>query len=92
MPWVIQATQSVQGVIETAGQLCLFLPKFHSKLNCIELFWGMVKKYLHDNCDYTFDTLKDNMPKALASIPLETIHRWEHQMYCTILTLGSSIL
>jgi hypothetical protein len=29
--------------------LCIFLPKFHCKLNFIEFFWGMVKKYLHDN-------------------------------------------
>ncbi|KAG1781318.1 hypothetical protein EV702DRAFT_963062 [Suillus placidus] len=40
-----------------------------------------VKKYLRDNCDYTFDTLKDNMPIALASVPLQTIRRWEHRMY-----------
>jgi len=57
----------VQEVIEAAGHLCIFLPKFHCELNFIEFFWGMVKKYLHDNCNYTFDILKDNMPKALAS-------------------------
>jgi hypothetical protein len=48
----------VQEVIESAGHFCLFLPKFHCELNFIEYFWGMVKKYLRDNCDYTFDTLK----------------------------------
>jgi len=43
----------------------------------------MVKKYLRDNCDYTFNTLalKENMPKALASVPLQTIRRWENRMY-----------
>ena len=46
----------------------------------IEFFWGTVKKYLRDNCDYTFDTLKENMPKALASVNLVTIRRWEHRM------------
>jgi hypothetical protein len=35
-----------------------------------------------DNCDYTFNTLKENMPKALESVPLTSIHQWEHQMYC----------
>ncbi|KAH7917225.1 hypothetical protein BV22DRAFT_1108607 [Leucogyrophana mollusca] len=44
------------------------------------IFWGQVKKYLRNNCDYTFETLKDNMPKALASVPLNTIRRWEHWM------------
>jgi hypothetical protein len=71
----------VQEVVEAAGHLCIFLPKFHCELNFIEFFWGAVKKYLRDNCDYTFDTLKENMPKALESVQLETIRRWEHRMY-----------
>ena len=43
------------------------------ELNFIEFFWGAIKKYLCDNCDYTFDTLKENMPKALESVQLQTI-------------------
>jgi transposase len=42
----------VQEIIEEAGHLCIFLPKFHCELNFIEFFWGQVKKYLRDNCDY----------------------------------------
>lgn len=76
-----QQKSLVQEVIEEAGHLCIFLPKFHCELNFIEFFWGAVKKYLRDNCDYTFDTLKENMPKALASVQLSTIRRWEHRMY-----------
>jgi len=68
----------VQEVIEAAGHLCILLLKFHCELNFIEFYWGAVKKYLHDNCDYTFDTLKENMPKALKSVRLQTIQRWEH--------------
>ena len=36
----------VQEVIEAAGHLCTFLPKFHCELNFIEFFWGAVKRYL----------------------------------------------
>ncbi|KAH7919570.1 hypothetical protein BV22DRAFT_1108019 [Leucogyrophana mollusca] len=32
-----------------------------------------VKKYLCDNCDCTFETLKKNLPKALESVQLKTI-------------------
>jgi hypothetical protein len=71
----------VQETIEAAGHVCLFLPKFHCELNFIEFFWGMVKKYLRDNCDYTFDTLKENLPKALHSVHIHTIRRWEHRMF-----------
>lgn len=70
----------VQEVIEDAGHLCIFLPKFHCELNFIEFFWGAVKRYLREHCDYTFDTLKQNMPLALRSIPVQTIRRWEHRM------------
>ncbi|KAM6496551.1 hypothetical protein JOM56_007024, partial [Amanita muscaria] len=43
-------------------------------------FWGAVKKYLRDHCDYTFKTLQQNMPKALESVELSTIRKWEHRM------------
>ncbi|KAJ7689723.1 hypothetical protein B0H17DRAFT_937013, partial [Mycena rosella] len=40
---------------------------------------GLKYKYLRDNCDYMFDTIKENMPKALASVKL-AIRCWEHRM------------
>ena len=70
----------VQEVIEAAGHLCIFLPKFHCELNFIEFFWGEVKNYLRKHCDYTFKTLQGNMPKALASVQVSTIRKWEHRM------------
>jgi len=63
----------VQEVIEASGHLCIFLPKFHCELNFIEFFWGAVKRYLREHCDYTFKTLQDNMPKALESVSIQTI-------------------
>ena len=76
-----QQKSFVQEVIEAAGHLCIILLKFHCELNFIKFFWGAIKKYLRDNCDYTFDTLKENMPKALESMQLQTIQWWEHRMY-----------
>ena len=63
----------VQEVIKAAGHLCIFLPKFHYELNFIGFFWGAVKKWLWENCDYTFQTLQENLPKALTSVELTTI-------------------
>ena len=74
----------VQEVIEAAGHLSIFLPKFHCELNFIEYFWGAIKKYLRDNCDYTFVTLQENLPKALKSVTVGTIRKWEHRMWCWI--------
>jgi hypothetical protein len=33
----------LQSIIEDAGHVCLFLPKFHCELNPIELFWSYIK-------------------------------------------------
>ncbi|KIJ39315.1 hypothetical protein M422DRAFT_257928 [Sphaerobolus stellatus SS14] len=70
----------VQEVIEEAGHLCIFLPKFHCELNFIEFFWGAVKRHLRANGDGSFATLQENMGKALASVSITTIWRWEHRM------------
>ena len=71
----------VQEVIEASGHLCIFLLKFHCELNFIEYFWGAMKRFLRDHCDYTFKTLQENLPKALQSVATETIRKWEHRMW-----------
>jgi hypothetical protein len=37
---------------------------------------------IRDHCDYTFATLQENLPKALGSVAVETIRKWEHRMWC----------
>ena len=68
----------VQEVIEVAGHLCIFLLKFHCELNFIEFFWGVVKRWLCQHCDYMFKTLQENIPKALKSVEISTIWKWKH--------------
>ena len=75
-PDFVEQKSSVQEVVEEAGHLCIFLPKFHCELNFIEFFWGAVKKYFQEHCDYTFETLKTNLPKALESVQISTIRKW----------------
>ena len=33
----------IQTIIEKAGHVCLFLPRFHCELNAIEMLWGYAK-------------------------------------------------
>ncbi|KAF8229279.1 hypothetical protein L208DRAFT_1287162, partial [Tricholoma matsutake] len=56
--------------------------KFHCELNFIEFFWGAVKQWLQKNCDYTFATLQENPPTALAKIMCDfpDVWKWEHCM------------
>ncbi|KAG1866359.1 hypothetical protein C8R48DRAFT_600387 [Suillus tomentosus] len=56
-------------------------PQYPNQPKGIKFFWGRVKKYLHDNCDGSFETLKTNMPKALKSVQVNTIRLWEHRMH-----------
>ncbi|TFK91105.1 hypothetical protein K466DRAFT_483432 [Polyporus arcularius HHB13444] len=42
---------------------------------------GMKTKWLREHCDYSFETLRQNMPKALRSVPVELIRKWEHRAW-----------
>jgi len=45
----------------------------------IENFWGASKAYCRNNCDYTFSGLKETVPKALASVHLDKICKFERR-------------
>ncbi len=70
----------VHETIETAGHLCIMLPKYHCELNFIEFFWGAMKRYLREHCDYTYSGLQKNIPDAMDSVDVLTIRKWEHRM------------
>lgn len=80
-PDFMEQRSLVQEVIEEAGHMCLFLPKFHCELNFIEFFWGSVKRYLREHCDFQFESLKANLPIAMDSVQLSTIRKWEHRVH-----------
>ena len=51
----------------------MFYPKFHCELNHIERFWCHGKQYTRENCDYSLDGLRRNVPLALARVKNSTI-------------------
>src|SRR5258705_10294210 len=55
--------------------------KLSSEKNCNSDLRISVKKYLRDNCDFSCNTLKENMPKALADVHPSTMRLREHRMY-----------
>ena len=43
-------------------------PKFHCELDFVEWFWCAAKWYARENCEYSFDGLRQLVPAALVSV------------------------
>jgi hypothetical protein len=70
-----QSHNWITETVEKHGHVAVFGPKFHPELAAIEYFWGEMKRFLRVNCDYTLPTLKTNIPRAIASVPVATFRR-----------------
>ena len=82
----------VQSIIEDAGHICLFLPRFHCELNPIEMLWGYGKYRMcisrardtvllrstgyRTLSDGRFATAKRLVPQCLDSCDLITIRKF----------------
>ena len=44
----------VEKLVTDRGHRCIFIPKYHCKLNPIERVWGHAKQYTRTHCDYSF--------------------------------------
>ena len=63
-------------IIEKHGHIAIFGAKFHPELAAVEYFWGQMKKYLRSHCDYSLETLRTELPNAIASVSVTTIRRY----------------
>lgn len=62
----------IQEIIEKAGYICLFLPKFHPELNWIKMVWAYIKDHVrkriaNDNT-HTMDKLKQYILEAMEKL------------------------
>jgi hypothetical protein len=58
-------------VVKGRGHKIIFFPKFHCKLNFIEMVWGWMKFYHRRNYTYNYLHLKNNLPNImLVEIPI----------------------
>lgn len=71
-----EQASALEELIISMGHMAKMLPKCHPELNPIEQFWAAVKEYLRRVCGYSFAELKENIPAALASVPLEQVQRY----------------
>ncbi len=75
----------LQEKIEAAGHDVIFYPKFHCELNFIERFLCAANYYTRENCSYTIEGLRKNIPEAFKSISSATINR--HDKLCCKVTI-----
>lgn len=67
--------RAVPETVEDAGHICEMFPKFHCELNFIERIWATSKKVARRDCDYSFDSLKQRVPRILDEIHLSLIRK-----------------
>jgi hypothetical protein len=75
-PDFVGQLSTLQEKIGLTKHLSIFLPKFHCELAFIEMYWGSCKRFTRENCNYSFAGLKQVLPDALNSVPLDSIRRF----------------
>ena len=75
-PDFVMQKLAIVELIENAGHLCVFYPKFHYELNFIEMYWSAAKHYTRDHCDYTWNGLQETVPQALDLVNIITIRKY----------------
>lgn len=80
-PDFIAQKSAIVELIEDAGHICIFYPKFHCELNFIEMYWGAAKYYTRNYCDYTWTGLQKTVPQALDSVNVITIRKFARKSW-----------
>eukprot|EP00733_Pompholyxophrys_punicea_P002077 Pompholyxophrys_punicea_v1_NODE_1381_length_749_cov_5.442363.p1 type:complete len:108 gc:universal NODE_1381_length_749_cov_5.442363:164-487(+) len=63
-------------IIEGKGHRVLFLPKYHCELASMERVWCHIKYFVRQECDYTYPSLKEHVPKCLDKIDVDMIRKF----------------
>ena len=66
----------IEELIEKADYKYIFYPKFYCELNFIERYWRAYKRYIWENCNYSWNGLQQVVPKSLDSVPLVMIRKF----------------
>ncbi|KIK51468.1 hypothetical protein GYMLUDRAFT_181408 [Collybiopsis luxurians FD-317 M1] len=66
----------LEKLITESDHYCILLPKFHCKLNPIEMYWGWCKYCYRQLPKKTFQDAKDAAFKYLSACPTDDIHHF----------------
>ena len=62
-------------IAESAGHSILRTPQYHPELQPIETCWGIVKNYMADNCDFTMNNFRSQLPIAFSKVLPKTCRK-----------------
>ncbi len=71
----------VEEAIEASGHVALFLPKFHCEFIFIKLYWGALKYFCREHCDYSFAKLLPTITTAMDHVTLASIRRYARKCW-----------
>jgi hypothetical protein len=57
-------------------------PRYHCELQFIELFWGAMKLFLRQNCEYNIHSLRQTIPTAMNSVSVGLIRKYHNKTMC----------
>ena len=82
-PDFVAQKEWLREVVEEAGCLIIYYPKYHCEFNFIELTWGYMKSYLRRYCTFNFSDLMLKLDVLLdpGGIPLEKIQNFARFCY-----------
>ena len=69
-------------VLEKAGLLVIYYPKYHCEFNFIELTWGYIKSWLCRNCTFNYADLKEKVTRLLEPGGIETERVQNFARFC----------
>ena len=73
--------EAIEELIEKADYKYIFYPKFYCELNFIERYWRAYKRYIWENCNYSWNGLQQVIPKSLDFILLVIIRKFARKCW-----------
>jgi hypothetical protein len=82
-PDFVAQKEWLREVVEDAGCLIIYYPKYHCEFNFIELTWGYMKSYLRRHCTFSYRELREKIEELLRpdGIPLEKTQNFARFCY-----------